>query len=216
MARKESKWKQRWERLPSARQWRWFAGLVACVVALVVGIGIWSGARAVVHQSDTNPQLCAGCHIMRDHVESYTNGTTLDSVHARAGVECKECHDYGIPAELRSGINFLIGNYSVTKDGALLKRTYGDEMCVQCHIGMDYLAIKTDHLMRNPHLSHIPDLLCSDCHVSHGPQINYCGECHDNGGQRMTGGDIFPRAENPWADPSAARPAITPEKLPGN
>lgn len=80
---------------------------------------------------------------------------------------------------------------------------------------MDSLAIKTDHLMRNPHLSHIPDLLCSDCHVSHRPQINTCGEWHDNGGQRPTGGGIFPRAENAWADPNVPRPVITPETLPG-
>ena len=65
---------------------------------------------------------------------------------------------------------------------------------------MEYHAARTDYLIRNPHLSHWPDVKCTTCHISHGEQVDYCSQCHDNGNQRMTGGEIIPRAENPWAN----------------
>ena len=201
-------WARCWTVLHHPGQWNWLrisiVANVSIVAALLVG---WAGTE-VIHQSDINPQLCATCHPMRANVESYTNGTTLDSVHAKAGVECKSCHDYPLDAEIRSGVNFITGNYVVEDDGRLVKRAFGDEMCLQCHIGMEHLAAKTDHLSRNPHLNHWPDLVCGDCHVSHGEQIDMCSECHDNGGQRMTGEEIIPRFENRWADPNAARPIV--------
>jgi len=72
-------------------------------------------------------------------------------------------------------------------------------MCTQCHISGDYLAAQTDFLVRNPHESHWPNLKCVDCHMSHENQVNYCGRCHDNGGQRLVEMPIVPRANNPWA-----------------
>lgn len=184
----------------------WLKISVIANCTLVALIVFALGGKAVIHQSDTNPQFCATCHLMEPYVDSYLNSDNLDNVHAQAGVECKECHDYPISAEIESGIKYITGNY----DPVLSRRKFGDEMCVQCHISMEYMAIQTDFLTRNPHLSHWPDMRCTICHVSHGEQEDYCSGCHDNGGQRMTGGPIIPRAENPWATGAPEDPADIP------
>jgi hypothetical protein len=156
-------------------------------IVLFAAIGLTAATVAILHQSDTNPKFCATCHLMDSHVESYLNGNNLDAVHAAAGVECKQCHsDYKLPQEVGSAFKFVIGNY----DPSLPRRKYGDEMCLQCHISMDYQAEKTSFLTRNPHKSHYSDIRCRACHISHGDQIDYCAQCHDNGGQRMIGTDI--------------------------
>nr|MBI9047403.1 cytochrome c3 family protein [Anaerolineaceae bacterium] len=164
------------------------------VILLVAG----SGSGYLLHLSDTSPQFCASCHNMSDHVDSYLNSNHMDNVHSQANVECKECHfEYSIPDEIVSGVKYVTGNY----DKDMPRRKVGDEMCVKCHINLDYHAVRTDYLTRNPHLSHWPDIRCTACHVSHGEQVDYCSECHDNGGQRMTEDiDLEPRAENPWAN----------------
>jgi hypothetical protein len=169
--------------------------IFANVAFLAVAAAVFSG-MAIIHQSDTNPLFCASCHNMQRHVDSYMNGTTMDAVHAKANVMCKDCHDYGIPAEIDSGIKFITGNY----DESMPRRKFSQDMCTKCHISLEYHADRTDFLKRNPHFSHWPDLQCTTCHISHGEQIDYCSQCHDNGGQRLTGGEIIPRAENPWDD----------------
>jgi nitrate/TMAO reductase-like tetraheme cytochrome c subunit len=154
------------------------------VILLAVGIGGYG-----IHQSNTNPNFCGICHIMEPNVTSYLTSNNLDNVHDQANVECKECHDYPLDAEIASGVNFLIGNYSVGDDGKLLAVKYDDEMCLQCHISYEHLAKSTDYLKKNPHSSHLGQLACNTCHVSHGEQIDYCSTCHDNGGQEMIGAD---------------------------
>lgn len=162
------------------------------IIALVV-VGL--GSMAVIHQSDTNPNFCAVCHIMQPNVSSYLTGNSMDSVHQQAGVECKDCHDYPVPAEIASGVNYLIGNYEVNSQGALNKRKYSDEMCLDCHISQEHVAETTDFLFRNPHNSHWGFMECSACHISHGEQIDYCSSCHENGGQRMTGEPVEDRGK---------------------
>lgn len=189
---------------PQKRSWLKISIFANIVILAFVLAGV-AGAT-VIHESDTNPNLCGLCHIMQPNVQSYLTSNHLDNVHNQAGVECKECHDYPISAELAGAVSFLTGNYTVTREGTLPKRQYADEMCLQCHISSEHLANSTDYLVRNPHFSHWGDLTCSDCHISHGEQIDLCSECHTNGGQRMVGGEITPRAENPWADPSRTRP----------
>ncbi len=157
-------------------------------VVLVVAAVIALSGMAVIHQSDTNPEFCGTCHIMDREVNSYLTGNHLDNAHYQAGVECKDCHDYPVSAEITSGISFLTGNYVATEhEGSLslVQRDFGDEICTQCHISMEHVAEKTDYLVRNPHASHFTDLTCSSCHLSHGTQIDYCSQCHENGGQRM-------------------------------
>jgi nitrate/TMAO reductase-like tetraheme cytochrome c subunit len=178
-----------------AKKFNWFKFSVIANIVLVAGVGIALASMAIIHQSDTNPEFCSTCHIMEPYVESYLTSHTMDNVHARAGVQCKECHsDYDIPAEIESGIKFITGNY----DKSMPQRKFDDEVCTQCHISMEYMAQQTDYLRRNPHASHWPDLKCRSCHLSHDEQVDYCSECHDNGGQRLTGDEIIPRVDNPY------------------
>jgi len=75
-------------------------------------------------------------------------------------------------------------------------------------VGMEHQAVRTDFLPRNPHRSHWPELGCADCHPAHAPQVDFCGQCHDSGGHRMTGAKPKPRAlpAPPWLlDPCRAQ-----------
>lgn len=161
-------------------------GIVVVVVIVFLGVGITTGG-GLIYLSNTSPEFCGSCHIMQKNVKSYLTSNHMDHVHAQANVQCKECHDYPIPAEIYSGISYAIGNYTVDSKGELLQVSYSDDMCLKCHISDEYLAAATDFLHRNPHKNHNGKLECRACHISHGEQINYCGTCHDNGGQRMTG-----------------------------
>jgi cytochrome c nitrite reductase small subunit len=193
---------------PQPKGWRrlnWFKLSMIANAAVILFIIAGATGMAVVDASNTNPQFCATCHNMKSHVVSYLTSNNLDHVHALANVGCKDCHDYAIPQELQSGLKFITNDY----DPAMPRRKFDQAMCLKCHISAEHVANSTDFLVRNPHLSHWPDLKCSSCHISHGPQIDYCGQCHDNGGQRMIGGPIVPRAENPWANPAAPRPDVS-------
>lgn len=182
-------------RQPRTRRNRWLLFSIVVNVIIIVGVVGVAGASAVIHQSDTNPEFCASCHIMQPNVDSYLTSNHLDNVHAEAGVQCKECHsDYGVPEEIVSGLNFVTGNYTVNSEGHILKRDFDDDICTQCHGDMDSVARSTDFLFYNPHASGMGDFTCDTCHVSHGEQIDYCSECHENGGQRMIEDDT-PRLE---------------------
>lgn len=173
--------------------------VIANITIISIAIIGFAG-NGIIRQSDVNPEFCASCHPMDANVQSYMDSNHLDNVHMQAGVQCKECHDYPLQAEIASGINYILGNYEIVsiEDQRLAHRQFGDEMCFQCHISAEYLANQTDFLRLNPHLSHWANLSCNECHISHGDQIDYCSNCHSNGGQRMTGGEILPRADNPW------------------
>ena len=178
----------------ASRKLNWLkVSLVANTVILIV-VAVWVAGAAVVHQSDTNPSFCATCHIMESHVTSYLTGDNLDHKHAEAGVLCKDCHDYPLSEEIRAGIDFLTTNYELDENGELSQRDFGDEICTQCHVSMEHVALKTDFLYYNPHDSGMGIFTCNTCHLSHSEQIDYCSECHTNGGQRMLG-DTTPRAE---------------------
>lgn len=169
-----------------------FANIVIVALTAIVASGGY-----LIHQSNTNPNFCGTCHIMQSRVSSYLTGKNLDHVHQQAGVQCKDCHDYPISAEIKSGVDALTGNYTVDPDGELIRRKFGDELCLKCHISYQHIAQNTDFLAKNPHSSHFGQLTCNTCHISHGEQVNYCAECHDNGGQRMIGEAVMPRTQNP-------------------
>jgi hypothetical protein len=171
------------------------ANIVIIVVAILIG-----GSAYVINQSNTNPNFCAICHLMQSHVTSYETGPNLDHVHELAGVQCKDCHDYPLSAEISSAIDYVTGNYKTDSSGNLLKRKFSDDMCLKCHISTQHVADLTDFLARNPHASHFGALPCNTCHISHGQQIDYCATCHDDGGQRMVGAPIVPRPTNVYAD----------------
>ena len=165
-----------------------YANVAIAAIALILVAG-----GIVIHQSDTNPNFCGLCHVMQTNVQSYLNGPNLDYVHEQAGIECKDCHDYPLSAEITSGVKFLIGDYTVDASGNLQQRKYDDEMCTKCHISAQHVAEETDFLYRNPHDSHNGYLACNTCHISHGQQIDFCSQCHYNGGQRMVGEPITER-----------------------
>lgn len=166
------------------------------IVALVLVV-VGAGGGYTLHLSNTNPQFCSICHPMEKYVTSYLSSRNLDNVHYQAGVQCKECHDYPLPDEVSTAIKFIFGRYYVRPNGELLPVSYEDDMCLKCHISKEHLAIATDFLAANPHKSHLTDLACNTCHISHGAQIDYCGQCHKDTGQRMVGGEIIDRGKLP-------------------
>lgn len=184
------------DQLPKkGKKFNWFKFSIIANILLVAGVGVALASMAIIHQSDVNPNFCSTCHNMVPYVDSYLTSNHLDNVHAQANVQCKQCHsDYDIPAEIDSGIKFITGNY----DKDMPQRKFDDQVCTQCHISMEFMAKATDYLRKNPHASHWPDLKCRSCHISHGEQVDYCSECHDNGGQRMIEDEYFPRVDNPY------------------
>ena len=166
--------------------------IIGIVVAALVVVGA-AGGTYLIHLSNTSPEFCATCHIMDRNVTSFLTSNDLDNLHHQANLECKDCHDYPVSAEITSGIKFLLGNYTVDENGDLLQVTYDDDMCLQCHISKEFVAESTDFLEKNPHNSHNGMMSCKTCHVSHGAQIDYCSQCHDNGAQRLVGEPRVPR-----------------------
>ncbi|HEY9077874.1 MAG TPA: cytochrome c3 family protein [Anaerolineaceae bacterium] len=157
----------------------------------------------VEYTTRNSPAFCANCHNMKSHVDSYQSGKNMDNIHKQANVGCEDCHsDYSAAAKLASAWKYITGNYETSWS----RRKVADEMCLKCHISLKYHATRTDFLHKNPHLSHWPELRCGSCHISHDKQVDYCSRCHDNGGQRMTGAAITPRADNPWASDSSKQP----------
>lgn len=189
---------------PRKRSWLRISVVINLVIVGMIALGI-AGA-VLIRESDTNPSFCGSCHVMEHNVQSYLTSNNLDSMHRQAGVQCKECHDYPVDAEIMGGIRYVTNTYEVTDDGRIPKQEYTDEMCLQCHISDEYLVNATDFLYYNPHLSHWGELECRECHFSHEPQYNLCAECHLFTRQRLTGDPVIPREENPWADPSRPRP----------
>lgn len=172
---------------PRKKRRRWLAviSILANVVLIVAAVGLASGA-AVLHETDTNPNFCANCHIMQPNVDSYLTSNHLDHVHAEAGVQCKDCHsDYSIPDEIVSGIHYLTGDYELDEDGLLPKREFDDSICTQCHVSLENVAQQTDFLYYNPHTTTMGSFTCNTCHQSHGDQFDQCNVCHYNGDQRM-------------------------------
>ncbi len=168
--------------------------LILILVINVAGASAWG----IEEYADNNPEFCATCHNMESHVSSYLeNPEHLSYVHMEANVGCKDCHsDYSIVDQAKSLGQFLVGDY----DEVMSRRRVDDDMCLQCHISLEFQEDETDYLERNPHKSHWENLKCVSCHLSHDKQVDYCSRCHDNGGQRMTGDIPIPRAINPWAE----------------
>jgi nitrate/TMAO reductase-like tetraheme cytochrome c subunit len=152
-------------------------------------------AFTIERRSRSDAEFCGNCHNMIAHVDSYLKSTHMDAVHRRAKVGCKDCHaDYTMIDEARSVVAYVMGDY----EQVFRRRKFGDGMCTGCHIGIVYQAARSDFLARNPHRGHYPDLRCTACHMAHAKQVDYCGSCHDNGGQRLTGQAVVVRARAPW------------------
>lgn len=94
----------------------------------------------------------------------------LDAIHAKNGVECAACHGKGVPEK-----------------GAEVE----NERCSTCHGSYEALAAKTKSAKfpkRNPHKSHLGEIGCAVCHVSHGVSEAYCNGCHSKFDMKIPGG----------------------------
>ncbi len=166
----------------------------ALVLLLLLNAAVLA-AYSIDQKSRSHAEFCARCHNMAAHVDSYLSSNHMDSAHRRANVGCKDCHaDYTMIDEVRSVVAYVMGDY----EKVFRRRKFDEEMCTGCHVGIEYQAARTDFLARNPHRGHFPDLRCGACHLAHAKQVDLCGSCHDNGGQRMTGEPVVVRAVAPW------------------
>jgi cytochrome c nitrite reductase small subunit len=157
----------------------WLKISIIANIVLVVIIAVGVASVAVINQSNTNPQFCATCHLMKQYVDSYTSSTNLDHLHAQATIQCKQCHDYPLSSEISSGIKFVTGNYYVPLG---FDKLATKEFCLKCHGSYTKIAELTANYDpdsgRNPHQSHNGELDCFNCHKSHGQSQLYCSQCH--------------------------------------
>lgn len=97
---------------------------------------------------------------LREITRGYAEGTNLDSIHARKGIDCAGCHGAALPQ---------------------LDDKPATARCLACHGSYAELAAKTpgqDHASRNPHRSHLGEINCTVCHKAHQVSETYCLDCH--------------------------------------
>ena len=98
--------------------------------------------------------------LMKEIFTSWAGSGYTDTLHARAGIVCSQCHGKELPKA----------------DG-----TVENGSCLACHGPMEKLAMKTepkDFKDRNPHKSHLGEIACTVCHKGHGASQVYCLSCH--------------------------------------
>ena len=144
--------------------------LLSVLVGLLVGVGFFAFhfAQGLAY-SGNDPNVCANCHIMRDHLDSWQKS----SHHARA--VCNDCHTpHSLLPKL---INKADNGWNHSMKFTL--QTYGDpirirtvnaeklqENCLRCHQEM---------VSEIPSLSahaNLGETSCIRCHagVGHGPR----------------------------------------------
>jgi hypothetical protein len=111
-------------------------------------------------------------------VESYYTSQHTDNLHYQAHVVCKDCHVVGVGEALREVWAYVTGDYS---NPLVPERRVQKETCLYCHRSYEALIQSTEHLARNPHAGHWPDMECDLCHKAHQPSVDYCGRCHESG-----------------------------------
>ena len=98
--------------------------------------------------------------LMKEIFTSWAGSGYTDTLHARAGIVCSQCHGKELPKP---------------------DDTVQNDRCLACHGPMDKLAAKTepkDFKDRNPHKSHLGEIACTVCHKGHGESQVYCLSCH--------------------------------------
>lgn len=103
-------------------------------------------------------------------VESKTGSSYLDSIHAKKGVGCTDCHGPALPVK---------GD------------TVENERCSSCHGSYADIAKKTrseKFSKRNPHDSHLGEIDCVVCHKAHSESSAYCNGCHSKYDMKIPGG----------------------------
>ena len=132
----------------------------------------------VMVAAEKNPDLaCSPCHVMKPYVDAYHDSELLSHAHAKAKVECIDCHENGIGDKIQETVWYVTDDF----DDPPYKRAFPNEMCTKCHNNIDEIVAKTsfEEGKVNPHNSHIGDLVCSDCHKMHDKSRAVCSDCHD-------------------------------------
>lgn len=151
------------------KKWVVLGTVAAVVVAAAIGMFVW-------HEQ---PSFCGTvCHLpMSSYVESLEDETKDVSMHYRLGNECLDCHEASVGDQIREGVAFVTGNYTIPLEDSYIGTA---EFCTQqgCHEGgYEELATRTEGHY-NPHASHYEDLECYTCHSLHGTNEYWCTSCH--------------------------------------
>jgi len=107
--------------------------------------------------------------LMKEIFISWANSGHTDTLHAKAGIVCTQCHGKELPKA---------------------DDTVENSRCLTCHGPMEKLALKTepkDFKGRNPHKSHLGDIACTVCHKGHRESKVYCLGCHQNFQMKIQG-----------------------------
>lgn len=146
---------------------------VAVVVLVVAGIGAWEW-----HEQ---PSFCSTpCHsTMAHYYETYNDPAMLAEAHAKAGVDCLDCHKPTIESQVKELQVQVSGSF----ESPLRQREFPAEFCSGdgCHGNFAAMAELTKSAEPNPHDNHKTiGAKCTSCHNMHAPEETTCGECHDD------------------------------------
>ncbi|MDR2492325.1 MAG: cytochrome c3 family protein [Coriobacteriales bacterium] len=184
--------------------------ILSVVIVFVVLLGAGFGGYTVFH---SNPAFCNFiCHTPMDpYVASYVDGISVrpnQQGKALAGlgvvvhrdsdqnVNCLTCHDASLEEQIREGIAWVTGDYSVplyksedhislvTNEATAPNERMGAEFCLRegCHsvTTVEELKASTASQVRNPHDCPHTTYDCGSCHNMHEQSVMQCASCHDN------------------------------------
>lgn len=86
--------------------------------------------------------------------------------HQKQGVTCINCHGTNVPVA-KAPVSACLQCHANSKDG----RYVGTGAKKYAFDGHTTKQI-------NPHVAHLVDLPCTECHKTHVASVNYCNNCH--------------------------------------
>ena len=145
--------------------------LIIAAVVVVAGVG----APVFLVKASDYPPFCTTCHIMKPYYDSWNDSSLLANKHAKAELNCHDCHESSITIQAEEGLKFITGDYKVPLD----KRNFSKDFCLNCHNDFDVVKAKTGFEESNPHESHIGEQECNTCHSMHQQSKAMCADCHN-------------------------------------
>ncbi len=145
-------------------------------IIITIGILILIGFASVpiLAKASEYPKFCLSCHIMKPYYDSWESSKLLDHRHEANGNTCHDCHQTSFAGQMKEGINFISGNYTLPLPKMEVDRDY----CMSCHTDFESIKKATAFEGSNPHDSHNGELSCNTCHNMHEPSQLLCAECH--------------------------------------
>jgi NapC/NirT cytochrome c family, N-terminal region/Cytochrome c3 len=101
--------------------------------------------------------------------DDWAHAPHLAKIHGKQSFACSTCH----------------GNDIVPANTTAI-----DAQCVNCHGGLEKVALSFKKQGRNPHASHLGNLPCTTCHMGHKESKPICLTCHTNIEMPIPGGAI--------------------------